>query len=260
MTITGYLNLRTGQILNAQGGYSPLGGRELTAGAPPAEALLLPLADTPTLRLRVFDPWASNEAILLPAGTVLTAALKAWDNHNGDPLAAIPDDTWDKPASLTDNVQTDLTDDPGGFYTGTLSLAGDALIALLPAGTDSLYCHLQIQTSLAGVVQSSQWIPVLIQSDVVRTTDGTVVTSSQPVPSAALYYKAITALTGGGTTALDGIPTVGKSALLVEIYVSDELQSWRLFTGTTAEAPASGIVRPDDYNASTNAQIWKRLR
>lgn len=260
MTITGYLNLRNGQLLTSQGGHGPLGGRELTAGAPPSEALLLQLADTPTLRLRVFDPWDDDEAVLLASGTVLVATLKAWNNHNGDPLASITDDNWDKPASLTANVQTDLTDDPGGFYTGTLSLAGNDLAALLPAGTDSLYCHLQVQTTLSGVVQSSQWIPVMIQSDVVRATDGTVVASSQPTPSAPLYYKAITALTGGGTTALDGIPTVGKTALLVQIYVADELQDWRLFTGTTAEDAASGIVRPDDYNASTNAQIWKRLR
>ena len=84
--------------------------------------------------------------------------------------------------------------------------------------------------------------------------------TSQPSPSAVLYYKDITALTGGGTTALDGIPTVGKSKLLIEIYVSDELQTWRLFSGTTAEDAPNGIVRPDDYNASTNAQIWQRLR
>lgn len=259
MTLTGYLNSRTGQILTSQGGYGLLGGREITAGAPPADALILQLSDTPTLRLRVFDPWADDEAVLLDAGTVLTASLKPWNDHVGDPLATIADDAWDKPASLTDNAQTDLTDDPGGFYVGTLSLAGDDLIALLPAGTDSLYCHLQIQTTLSGIVQSSQWIPVLVQSDVVRSTDGTVVTSTQPAPSAPLYYKAITSLTGGGTTALDGIPTVGKTSVLVILYVSDELQTWRLFSGTTAEDAANGIVRPDDYNASTNAQIWKRI-
>jgi hypothetical protein len=259
VTITGYLNLRTGQILNAQGGYSLLGGRELTAGAPPAEALLLPLSDTPTLRLRVFDPWETNEAVILESGTVLTAALKPWNNHNGDPLAAITDDDWDKPATLTDNTQTDLTDDPGGFYTGTLSLAGDDLAALLPAGTDSLYCHLQIQTSLAGVVQSSQWIPVLIQSDVVRTTDGTVVTSSQPVPSGRLYYKNISSLIGGGSTALNGIPTVGKSKLLVDFVLSNVIKTAYLVAGTATQDLDNGVVLPLDYNASTNAQYWLLL-
>ncbi len=260
MTITGYLNSRTGLILTSQGGHGQLGGREITAGAPPSEAIVLQRGDTPTLRLRVFDPTSDNEATILASGTAIVATLKAWNDHNGDPLASIADDAWDKPASTSDNVQTDLTDDPGGFYVGTLSLAGDDLSALLPAGTDSVYCHLQIQTTLSGVVQSSQWIPVIIQSDIVRPTDGAVVASSQPTPSAPLYYKDITALTGGGTTALDGITTVGKTNILAVIYVADELQDWRLFSGTTAEDAASGIVRPDDYNASTNAQIWKRLR
>lgn len=261
MTLTAYLNLRTGQLLTSQGGYGLLGGREISAGVPPAEALRLPLDDTPTLRLRVFDPWDDDGTALLATDTTINFTLKEWDNHNGDPLASITNDAWDKPASLTDNAQDDLTDSPGGFYVGTLDLSGDDLAALLPAGTNELYCHAQIRTvTAAGVVQASQWIPILIQSHVARDTDGAVVSTTQPSASAALYYKDITALTGGGTTALDGIPTVGKSKLLVELYVADELQTWRLFTGTTAEDAASGIVRPDDYNASTNAQVWKRLR
>ena len=261
MIVTAYLNLRTGSILTSQGGFSPLGGREQTPGVPGCDALQLHLGDTPTLRLRVFDPWDDDAVALLASDTTLIATLKPWNDHNSvTPLAQIADDDWDKPATTADNVATDLTDDPAGFYLGTLDLSGDDLSELLPAGTGSYYCHLQIQTiTAAGVVQSSQWIPVLILSDVVRGTDGAVVISSQPTPSAVLYYKAITALTGGGTTALDGIPTVGKTNTLVVLYVSDELQHWRLFAGTTAEDSASGIVRPDDYNASTNAQIWKRV-
>ena len=261
MTLTGYLNIRNGQILTSQGGYGLLGGRETSLGIPPFEALQLHLGDTPTLRLRPFDPWDDDSAALLASDTTLIATLKAWNTHNGDPLARIADDDWDKPASTSDNVQDDLTDSPGGFYTATLDLSGDDLTALLPAGTEQIYGHLQIQTTTAaGVIQSSQWLPVLILSDVVRTGETNPALTSQPSMSPMLYGKAITALTGGGATALDGISTVGKSALLIEIYVADELQTWRLFTGTTAEDAASGIVRPDDYNASTNAQIWKRLR
>ncbi|MCG3206309.1 MAG: hypothetical protein KCHDKBKB_03043 [Elusimicrobia bacterium] len=259
MIHTAYVNLRTGRVVNTMGGFAPFGGVEPSPGCPPADVLVLQRGDTPTLRLRFFDPWNDDDADLLADGTALRAVLKKWDDHNGDPLAAVEDDDWDKPASLSDNAATDLTDDPGGFYLGTLDLSGDDLDDLLPAGTGSYYCHLQIETSLSGVVQSSQWIPVLVQSDVARGTDGAVISTTQPVPSAPLYYKAITALTGGGATALDGIPTVGKSLILVVLYVADELQWWRLFAGTTAEDSANGIVRPDDYNATTNAQIWKRV-
>ena len=261
MTLTAYLNIRTGQLLTSQGGYGLLGGKELSYGIPPAEALTLNLDDTPTLRLRAFDPWDDDNATVLASDTTLVFTLKPWDDHTADPLARIADDGWDKPASLTDNVQDDLTDSPGGFYLATLDLSGDDLRALLPAGTAEQYCHAQLQTvTVAGVQQRSQWIPVLIKSDIVRDTDTAPTSSTQPTPSAPLYYKGITALTGGGITALDGISTVGKTKLLVEIYVNDELQTWRLFTGTLAEDSASGIVRPDDYNASTNAQVWQRVR
>jgi len=259
--LTAFLNIRTGHLVNSQGGYARFGDNESSTGTPPPGALQLQRGDKPTVRIRCFDPFDSNAACLLATDTTLIATLKQWNDHNNvDPLAQIANADWDKPASLTDNVADDLTDDPGGFYTGILDLSGDDLSALLPAGTSSVYCHLQIRTlTAAGVPQSSQWVPVLILSDVVRPGDGAVIITSQPSGSARLYYKDITALTGGGVTALDGIPTVGKTLLLVDLYVSDELQTWRLFAGTTAEDSASGIVRPDDYNASTNAQIWKRL-
>ena len=76
----------------------------------------------------------------------------------------------------------------------------------------------------------------------------------------ARWYPAITGLTGGGSTKLDGLITDGKSSLLTTIYVSSELQDWLLLSGTDAENSAGGIVRPDDYAASTNEQVWKRIR
>lgn len=259
MIITGYLNLRTGQILTKQGGYGPLGGNECNPGNPPSEALKLKRGDKPTLRLRVFDPYDGNEACLLASGVTLVASLKPWNDHTVDPLASIADDQWDKPADLDDNVADDLTDDPGGFYLAPLDLAGDDLADLFTAGTSSVYCHLEIQTVTAGVPQSSQSIPVMILSDVIRPGDGAPAITGQPAASPLLVYKDITALTGGGATALDGIPTTGKSNVIVMIYLDSELQTWRLFAGTTAEDADNGIVRPDDYDADDNAQIWKRI-
>lgn len=73
------------------------------------------------------------------------------------------------------------------------------------------------------------------------------------------YYSAITALTGGGATALDGIATTGLSVpRIVSLYLSSQMHFWRLESGTTAE-DGVGIVRPDDYHATTNAKIWKRV-
>lgn len=81
----------------------------------------------------------------------------------------------------------------------------------------------------------------------------------EAVPSTPLYLRDIVTLTGGGATALDGVPTVGRAGLVVMCYVDSEFQTWRLFSGTDAENPVVGVVRPDDYNASSNAQVWKRI-
>jgi hypothetical protein len=74
------------------------------------------------------------------------------------------------------------------------------------------------------------------------------------------WIPAITGLTGGGATKLDGLVTDGKSDLLVILHISSELQDWLLVAGTDAEDAANGLVRPDDYAASTNEQVWKRKR
>ena len=76
----------------------------------------------------------------------------------------------------------------------------------------------------------------------------------------AVWKPLITALTGGTSVCLDGLTTSGKSNLFVILKISSEIQDWILTTGTTAEDADNGIVRPDDYAATTNEQVWKRLR
>lgn len=78
------------------------------------------------------------------------------------------------------------------------------------------------------------------------------------------YYPAITGLTGGGSTNLDGLATTAMPVrtlihLMREVDGFEKLETWRLATGTDAEDAAGGIVRPDDYHASTNAKVWKML-
>lgn len=76
---------------------------------------------------------------------------------------------------------------------------------------------------------------------------------------AAALYTELTGLTGGGSTNLDGVTTttldVGALAMFL---VSGALETYRLRSGTDAEA-SPWVVRPDDYNASTNARVWERL-
>lgn len=73
------------------------------------------------------------------------------------------------------------------------------------------------------------------------------------------YLGTITGLTGGGATDLDSIPTTGLSVpYLVMLVRSDTAEHWLLRAGTTAE-DGIGIVRPDDYHATTNAKIWIKV-
>jgi len=80
-----------------------------------------------------------------------------------------------------------------------------------------------------------------------------------------LSYPSVTALTGGGATALDGqstfalgSPVIVTSTIVVLTY-GRVGQWWKLIAGTDAESTGTGVVRPDDYDASTNARIWVQL-
>lgn len=73
----------------------------------------------------------------------------------------------------------------------------------------------------------------------------------------------IVGLTGGGATALDSIETAdladdGSVGVIINVTGVGG-QTWVLLAGTDAEDAAGGIVRPDDYAASTNEKIWVRI-
>lgn len=78
-------------------------------------------------------------------------------------------------------------------------------------------------------------------------------------PQFVAHRGEITARTGGTATALDAIVTTNLSipfAVLINIGGSGEV--WQLAAGTDAE-DGTFTVRPDDYHASTNARVWKRI-
>lgn len=63
-----------------------------------------------------------------------------------------------------------------------------------------------------------------------------------------------TGLTGGGSTNLDGIATVGLNGLRALVVTGGNVTFYELQTGTGNTPPAT--VRPVDYNASTNIKNW----
>ncbi len=74
------------------------------------------------------------------------------------------------------------------------------------------------------------------------------------------YLPAVVGVTGGGSTKLDGVATTALAAATAVAFIDDSssniLRLYELVTGTDAES-APDVVRPDDYNSSTNAKVWK---
>lgn len=76
------------------------------------------------------------------------------------------------------------------------------------------------------------------------------------------HLKAITSLTGGTSSDLDSVATVDITPKrAVFIYDGDNARYavYVLEAGTDAES-APLVIRPDDYNGSTNAKVWKLMR
>lgn len=207
--------------------------------------------------------WRSREQVRIHfqrAGTdeLLTAgyglAFYLVDNA-GKLLAEITD--WTTPGTAS------------GWYTGTLILhTAELTTAFADEATLQITADIEVHRWDSGQAST----PYISDSDLMARIRRPEI---QPEPAAVevlegaeewlearapRWYPAITGLTGGGATKLDGILTAGKQKLLTTLYISGELQDWLLLSGTDAEDSAAGIVRPDDYDSSTNAQVWKRLR
>lgn len=153
-----------------------------------------------------------------------------------------------------------------GYYTGTMSLNTTQITTSLfdltaNAETDEFTVFFELEWAPAAdataVRKSDDASIVLVRSVVTGTesaaTDTTAATALQTLTS-------ITALTGGTSTCLDAVATLNVSVgKLVALAITNEFQIWQLQSGTAAENAANGIVRPDDYAATSNEKIWFRL-
>jgi hypothetical protein len=79
------------------------------------------------------------------------------------------------------------------------------------------------------------------------------------LPGGILIDPTITALTGTGTNALAAIvSTTLPLSRVLGVVVGGSLSFYQLQAGTSATS-APGIIRPNDYNATTNARVWKQI-
>lgn len=76
--------------------------------------------------------------------------------------------------------------------------------------------------------------------------------------SNVIFLPTVTGYIGGGATKLDGVTTVGVpvNTLYAFKHSTDGGLFYILVAGTDAEASPS-VIRPDDYNGTTNAKVFK---
>lgn len=75
------------------------------------------------------------------------------------------------------------------------------------------------------------------------------------------WEGAITGLTGGGATKLDGIETTSLAAnsVLALVRVDGVPKGFLLIESNEAEDVPAGKVRPDDHDDVTNMKLWLQL-
>jgi hypothetical protein len=79
------------------------------------------------------------------------------------------------------------------------------------------------------------------------------------LPGGILIDPSITTLTGTGTNALAAIlSTALPLNRVLGVVVGGTLSFYQLTAGTSATA-SPGIIRPNDYHATTNARFWKQI-
>jgi hypothetical protein len=162
-----------------------------------------------------------------------------------------------------------------GTFFPTSTADGNVLATLPDPGTAGAGALLALQkvdaspftltTSPATITLSSAGASALLVSDGTAWSVALAYNPAEDAPTrdeVILNWDFITALTGGTDTDLDGQPTATGAVATGQIVAitrenNDVLATsfWALVDGTDAESAT--VIRPDDYDASTNARVWK---
>lgn len=162
-----------------------------------------------------------------------------------------------------------------GYYYGVSTVGGN-VVGTLPAaatvGEGFLVC-LQKTEGSPFTVTTSPLTATLSQAQqsMILRSDGTnwvVVMLYNPssagvtVAGAVQNLFGITTLTGGTSSCLDGQATANGAQpaytiVMLAFGTPRASQLWQLVPGT--DAATDGIIRPTDFDASTNPQVWKQI-
>ncbi len=259
-----FFDRRLGYLVTAPGQDSALSDLTGKAGDTTEVQIVFGRSSDPTGSSAIIDSpvWTPEN---LPGGTAITIGLKEDGDYGDGALLA-------GTSTFTLNAETYT-------YTFTLPLNTTAINTALNRldeddenETPSLDCQFEVTYQIGG---SGGWessiLPVsfLIYNDIIGGDEGTPTNADDPdeyllKASGYEWLPTVTSKTGGTSIDLDAIPTVdrpvgGVVAFKDEDAALNQVRLYRLETGTDAE-DSPDYIRPDDFNASTNAKVWVFLR
>lgn len=257
-----FFDLRIDRLVAAPGQDSVITGLAGKSGdgATPVQLIFGRSSDpTSTTSIVEAPTWTPEN---LPGGTVIRIGIKEEGEYSDGTLLA-SNSTW------THNAGTYT-------YTGTLDLNTNEIDTALNrddanAGNDvaSLACSFELtyQPSGSGGWRSSvEPVEFTIYHDILVGDEATPTNAGDPTQyllkaSGIEWLPTTTSQIGGTAADLDAIATVGvtvgKLVMFKDADSADLLRTYQLTAGTDAES-APAVIRPDDYNASTNAKVWKQ--
>lgn len=179
------------------------------------------------------------------------------DNGNVTPLVTVATkNEFNQDPLLAQATLTKSGTGTNTVYSGTLELTTNGILALV-GGDPYGMAMLEVTWADATHTHAIPAVDLRIQNSIGLNAN---VSPPAPAQTTTTFLPGITSLTGGGINALDGLITVGLSIpRLYVVSLNTSSQLWSLVSGSEAEDVAGGIVRPDDFNAVTNAKVFKRI-
>lgn len=261
-----FYDTRLGYLVSAPGQDSALSGFNVKAGD--TEEIVLQFGKSS-------DPTAASSIVEAPtwtpenrgAGTVITIALKELALYSDGPTLATSSSYIHDTAEKTYTFSLPLNTTAINTALGRVNADDADDVADLDAGFEVTF-----QEGGSGGWRSSvEPCPVTIYHDKISGTEGAPNLADDPSQyllrqDGIIYLPTVNRLTGGTVTDLDAIVTTALSgsanyayALTDEDATPDTFRIYRLEAGTDAES-APDVIRPDDYDGSTNAKIWRLLK
>lgn len=249
-------NWKAGSITPASSIESKGGGVFVLTLDPAVESgfFILVVNGAPTQLISFSASMAEIQNAIASTGSAGVGAI-AIANQQGGIVIALK---LGNPATLT--INDALLQIPASLL-GSLDLTGNAVKELLEAVQ---FESVQLAVRLSGMWTCASTQAILKKPNTMQSTS-TQFNPPLGTPTANIpLLTAVTGLTGGGASNLDGVHTTqlarGAMVQLVLPGPPPLVEQWEFIAdpdpGVTVSNPANGVIVPLDYNINTNANIW----